>query len=92
MSNQLKWQQRRDRLANELAESFINGNGTHVVGIIHSMSAEHAAVITAKICCILPKPEQFAQALAIRTRNDLPDEHFQGDDEKSNEQDENDDG
>ena len=63
MSN-LKWQQRR----NKLAESFTNGNGGHVVGIIHDMSAEHAAVISAKICCILPDPERFARALAIRTK------------------------
>jgi hypothetical protein len=80
MSN-LKWQRRRDKLAAKLAESFIQGNRGYVVDVIRGMSTEHAAVITAKICCLLPNAEDFATALAIRTRNDLPDEYFEDEDE-----------
>ena len=85
--SELQRQRRRDKRAAELAESFLNGNRGFVVAEFQSMTAEHAAVITAKICCILPNPEDLATALAVRTRNDLPhdDDEEDSDDETDDE-------
>lgn len=68
-----------EKLAEELYESFINGNRSDVFDTIAALKADQAALVMAKMCTLLD-PTDLLACFQVRVKEDLKSDD--GEDEK----------